>query len=214
VGFDEAGDLRYLEMAMKAIDVVLLPDEAMTEAVIEANRGLLVGGAGEIVLGRADRVPHISVAMGCVETERINVIGEKVSDVWESFGGSWVRNLKAAGVTVVSNRFGEKVSSFVVAKSRGLQKFHEAIIHALADDVSYEVNDEMLASEAVSATTLEWIRHFSHYSSFERYMPHITIGYGEVSEVYGVIDFSAIKIGIFWLGNHCTCRELLWEQDI
>jgi hypothetical protein len=203
-----------MEMAMKAIDVVLLPNKEMTDLVIEANRGLLVDGSGKIVLGRSEFVPHISVAMGCVDSERISVIGEKLSEVWGSSGGNWAKNLKAVGVTVVSNKVGEKVSSFVVAKSMDLQLFHEAIMHALADEVSYEVNEDMLASESVSATTLEWIRYFRNYSSFEHYMPHITIGYGQVSDLYGVIDFSAITLGVYWLGDHCTCNKPLWVQDI
>ena len=199
---------------MKAIDIVLVPDDAMTEVVIEANRGLLVDGAGEIVLGREERVPHITVAMGCVDGERISVIGEKVVDVWESFGGSWVSHLQSAGVTAVINRSGEKVSSFVVLKSRELQRFHEAIMCGISDEVSYDVGAEMLVDDRVSVPTLEWIRHFSEYSGFERYMPHITIGYGEVSEVYGLMEYSALKLGLYRLGNHCTCRDLLWEQEI
>ena len=58
-------------MGKKAVDVVLLPDEAMTEEAIEANAELVKKFGKKIVLNKKNCLPHISLAMGCVDEEDI-----------------------------------------------------------------------------------------------------------------------------------------------
>ena len=58
-------------MGRKAVDVVLLPSEQMMDKAIEANGELVKRFGGKIVLNRENCLPHISLAMGCVDERDI-----------------------------------------------------------------------------------------------------------------------------------------------
>ena len=64
-------------MGRIAVDVVLLPDETMTDKAIEMNAKLVKQFGSEIVLHKEKCLPHISLAMGCIDEEDITFI-EKV----------------------------------------------------------------------------------------------------------------------------------------
>jgi 2'-5' RNA ligase len=54
----------------------------------------------------------------------------------------------------------------------------------------------------------EYVAGFRKRSSYSRYVPHITIGYGHppVPDVF--LDFACSEVGLFQLGRFCTCRQL------
>ena len=49
-----------------AVDVVLLPSDEMTDRAIRANTELVEKFGSEIVLNKKNCLPHISLAMGCI----------------------------------------------------------------------------------------------------------------------------------------------------
>ena len=58
-------------MSRRAVDIVLLPGETMTDRAIEINAELEKKFGAEIVLNKANCLPHISLAMGCIEEKDI-----------------------------------------------------------------------------------------------------------------------------------------------
>jgi len=58
-------------MAEIAVDVVLLPSEEMADKAIAANKELLKQCADKIVLDKENCLPHISLAMGCIDERDI-----------------------------------------------------------------------------------------------------------------------------------------------
>jgi len=58
-------------MVKIAVDVVLLPSEEVTNQAIEANKGLLKQYADRIILDKENCLPHISLAMGCMDEQDI-----------------------------------------------------------------------------------------------------------------------------------------------
>jgi len=54
-------------MAKIAVDVVLLPSERIVDKAIEANRELLKQCPDKIILDKENCLPHVSLAMGCIE---------------------------------------------------------------------------------------------------------------------------------------------------
>ncbi len=210
-------------MGKKAVDIVLLPDEAMTDKAIEANAELVrkygmdsthstsSGRAGspqaEIVLDKDNCLPHISLAMGCIEDSNISAAGKVLEEIAEQ---NPVGKLKAVGVEVTENAKGEKVSVFKVERTQQLQSIHERVSQELAKYFSFDVTKDMIyGSEEVAETTLLWIRNYREKSSFERFAPHITIGYGQAKELARPIEFRASQLALCHLGNHCTCRKVL-----
>jgi hypothetical protein len=80
----------------------------------------------------------------------------------------------------------------------------------------------VLSPPMASESTLAWIKNYPEKSSFEKFFPHITIGYGEINDYSfgfpqgGVppIEFAVSKLALCHLGNHCTCRKILASAEL
>jgi len=194
-------------MAKIAVDVVLLPSEEMADKAIAANKELLRQYAHKIVLDKESCLPHISLAMGCIDETDIDEIDTILRTIGEE---SSLGQLTAAGIHIGTNRAGEKVSVIEIENTEALQSLHEEVMHRLAPYFSYDVKAAMvLSSSETSESTLDWIKNYPEKSSFEKFFPHITIGYGEINNFSFPIIFSASKLAVCHLGNHCTCRKIL-----
>ena len=194
-------------MAEKAIDVVLLPSQIMTDKAIEINKELVKKFGEEIVLSKENCLPHISLAMGCIDEDDIVAIGEVLESIAEE---SVIGVLKVIGVQTSTNSVGETVSVLEVEKTEQLQSLHEAVMRELSPYLSYDVSKEMIyGSAGVAESTLEWISSYPKKSSFENFSPHITLGYGRPDELEVPIEFTVSTLALCHLGNHCTCRKIL-----
>jgi 2'-5' RNA ligase len=199
-----------MNMGRKAVDVVLLPDEVMTSKAIETNAGLIRKSGEEIVLNKRDCLPHISLAMGCMDDRDIAVAEEILRSV---AGECNLGGLTILGVWVSENSAGEKVSAFEVEKTEELQLLHETIMESLGPYLSSDITADTIYgydNDEVAETTLAWIKNYRQKASFGKFFPHITIGYGQVSSLPSFpIRFAASKLALCHLGNHCTCRSIL-----
>lgn len=199
-------------MSKRAVDVVLLPEEAMANRTIEVNRELVERFGEKIVLDKEKCLPHISLAMGCIEEEDIDAIGEVLKKIAE---GAALGELLVVGIEVSENSLGEKVSVFEVERTEQLQRLHKEVMEGLSPYFSYEVSSDMIyGDEEVAETTLEWIKNYPEKSSFAKFSPHITIGYGESGGMAFPIEFAASRLALCHLGNHCTCREVLVSVEL
>lgn len=199
-------------MGAIAVDVVLLPDEAVTTQAIEANRQLLGERRGEIVLDSRTCLPHISLAMGCMDENDIDAVRDRLKDLAKESGAT---ELTIVGVVTPINSRGETTVLFEVERTDDLQRLHERVMSEMARVFAYDVTDAMLYDDVVAETTLEWIRSYREKASYERFSPHITIGYGEAPPALSFpIAFEASRLALCHLGNHCTCREVLASVDL
>ncbi len=194
-------------MSRKAVDIVLLPDEAMTDKAIKVNAKLVRKYCSEIVLDKSNCLPHISLVMGCIEDGDIGAAGKILEEIAEQ---NPMGKLKVIGVQVTENAKGEKVSAFKVEKTPQLQAIHERVSQELARYFSYAVTGNMIyGNDEIAETTLLWIKNYREKSSFEKFSPHITIGYGQAEALARLIEFRASQLALCHLGNHCTCRKVL-----
>lgn len=189
-----------------AIDVALLPETRVARLAIEANRKL--AGGGRIALDESTCLPHISLAMGCIEASQANSIGTTLSTVANDCP---IDELTLTGIVTVLNAAGESNSLFAVAKTVALQTLHERMMEAMEPYVSRDVTAEMICGDEEPAPgTLAWIRDYRKNAAFEAFFPHITIGYGTVTEPMTFpIRFAVPQLALCHLGNHCTCRRVL-----
>ena len=200
------------EMSRKAIDVVLLPDEAMMERAVEANRELVRQYGKKIVLDKENCLPHISLAMGCLDEGDLSAAAGILKDIAEELR---LPELQVTGIRASTNSAGEKVSVFEVENIEQLQSLHEEIMGTFAPYLSSDVTRDMLHGPAeVVESTLLWIENYRVNSSFGNFLPHITIGYGELSGGTFPIRFTAGRLALCHLGNHCTCRKVLAAAQI
>jgi 2'-5' RNA ligase len=199
-------------MSRKAVDVVLLPTEAMIEIAVEANRELVKRFGEKIVLNKENCLPHISLAMGCVDERDITAIKEILRTIAEK---SSLPELKVIGIQAMTSSVGEKVSAFEVEKTKELQLLHKEVMEKLAEYLSYDVTKDMIyGSGEVGESTLLWIRDYREKSSFANFFPHITVGYGEIENLSFPIKFTASELALCHLGNHCTCRKVLASIEL
>jgi len=207
-------------MGRIAVDVVLLPDEAMTNRAIEVNAKLVekwldFARHGEpvepfgkkIVLDKENCLPHISLAMGCIDERDLVAVEKVLMAIAERYA---MDELKIIGIQTSTDSRGETVSLFEVEKTKELQALHENVMEKVKPFFSSAVTSDMICGdEEVADTTLEWIKNYRENAGFARFFPHITIGYGQIEEQQFPIRFSALKLALCHLGNHCTCRKIL-----
>ncbi|MHC4842594.1 MAG: hypothetical protein ACYTEE_02215, partial [Planctomycetota bacterium] len=67
-------------MHKKAIDIVLLPEERITEKAIELNAKLVEKFGPKIVLDKNNCLPHISLAMGCIDDRDMSDISSTLKE--------------------------------------------------------------------------------------------------------------------------------------
>lgn len=199
-------------MAEIAVDVVLLPTEEMADKAIAANKELLKQYAHKIVLDKENCLPHISLAMGCIDERNIEEIDKILKTAAKE---SSLGQLSAVCIHTESNRAGEKVSVLEIEKTEALQSLHEEVMKRLEPYFSYDVEANMvLSSSETGESTLDWIKNYPEKSSFENFSPHITIGYGEINNFSFPIKFTVSKLALCHLGNHCTCRKILASTNL
>jgi len=199
-------------MSRKAVDVVLLPDEAMRDRAIEVNAKLVKNSGEKIVLNKQNCLPHISLAMGCIDERDIGAVGEVLEIIAERYAPG---ELTVSGIRTSVNSRGEKVSVFEVEKTKEIQSLHEKVMEKVSPYFSRDVTEDMIyGDEEVAETTLQWIRDYGGKASFARFYPHITIGYGEAEGQGFPIKFTASELALCHLGNHCTCREILKSVEL
>ena len=189
-----------------AVDIVLLPSEGVMDKAIAANKELLKQYPDKIILNKENCLPHISLAMGCIDQIHMSDAGEILSSLAEKYSPE---TLKFIGFSTSTNSVGEKVTVAIIEKTKLLQSLHEEIMTTLAQYFSYDITEKMLLSEKVDESTLVWIRNFPDNSSFKKYYPHITLGYGQLENFPFPGNCEVSKLAICHLGNHCTCRKIL-----
>jgi len=199
-------------MAKIAVDVVLLPSETMTNQAIEANKILQQQNADRIVLDKESCLPHISLAMGCMDEQHITDVEKILKSIAEKYNPG---QLSVVGINIGTNSLGEKVSSFEVEKTDGLLLLHKRVMRRMTPYFSYDVTAEMVLSPPVAGeSTLLWIKNCPEKSAYENFFPHITIGYGQLDAFSFTAEFTASKLALCHLGNHCTCRKVLAVAEL
>ena len=60
-----------------------------------------------------------------------------------------------------------------------------------------------------------YIQNFIIDSSYDKFNPHITIGDGIIEKPnYLPLKFKTSILGLYHLGNYCTCRKVLYETEL
>jgi 2'-5' RNA ligase len=194
-------------MTRIAVDVVLLPDQAMTRWAIAINGELVRQYGSEIVLSERTCLPHISLAMGCLDEGDVDFVRVLLQRLAKE---TPVRRLNATEILVSTNSRGEQTSLLEIERTDGLQALHEAVMQEVEPFFSQDVTEAMIAGDTVAESTLEWIRDYPQKAAFERFSPHITLGYGQAkTDDSFPIPFMVSQLALCHVGNHGTCRKVL-----
>lgn len=193
-------------MSKIAVDVVLLPSDEMMDKAILANAELVEKFGSEIVLNRKNCLPHVSLAMGCIEKLDISLIEKVLELVAKQVS---LGKITISGIRTSINAQGETVSAFEIVKTKKIQSLHEKVMRNVTPYFSYDVTSDMVYDKEAADSTLLWIKNYPEKASYAHFLPHITIGYGQIQNGPFPIGFQASRLALCHLGNHCTCRKLL-----
>ena len=198
-------------MAIKAVDVVLLPSARVTDLAIEINSELVRKFQSQIILNKVNCLPHISLAMGGIndgDLPAIEQVLKKISD-----------GIVSMELVIIYAHIDEDfcfmpVSSFGIEKTAELLRLHENVITQLSPYLTNDVKGSALYNSEVAQSTLSWIRDYRRKASFENFWPHITLGYGKARFKQLPVRFKPSKLALCHLGNNCTCREVLYFVEL
>lgn len=195
-----------------AIDVVILPPENVMGLAIEHNKRLLKTHPVNIVLGRVGRLPHISLAMGCLAIDLLETAKAVLQEMAHRHPPL---ELHVTNIHTVKNSSGNRIVSFDIDLQPGIAALHKSIVSAFDplltnDATAADLNDP----PPIEASSLEWINRFIPHSCFENFWPHITLGFGDPPEEFKTFSFQASRLAICHLGNYCTCTTILGEASL
>ncbi len=197
-----------------AVDVVLLLPKKITELCIKINRAALQQGKAKLLLGKKDYIPHISLGIGSVEKKAIPKIKEILQKIAQQFSPL---NLELYRLYYhVSKTDGKKVYGLKVRETAVLQRLHKLVMRKLGPFFSYNTTIEMVyrdPGEIIKKLSSTFTKYKEHYS-FENYNPHITLLCHEAKCKQLPVRFVSSKLALYHLGNHCTCRKILFSAPI
>ena len=160
-----------------AVDVALLPPLDVMEKAISVNKELVEKFGSRIRLDKKTCIPHITLAMGCVDESDLPQIRKKLQPLVEKYLPQEVL-IDGTVVPPLPN-----AAYFTVGKTPQLQGLHEDVMNELKEFLSYDVEKEMFFNPAdVTERTLRWVVDYPLKSSFEHFKPHLTLGYGEKAD--------------------------------
>ena len=201
-----------------AVDIVLLPPPEVTEAAIQINRMLIEKtGDDAIRLDMACQLPHVSLAMGCIPGSALSRLFVPLDQMARRL---LPLEIGIEGAVAVVTDSGDCVSGMNLAKEDSLFVLHRSVMAQLAGVATEKctqasfIRDE---GEELTPFTLGYVPEYGTLASYERYSPHITLGNGDVStleempELPERVTFSTLAV--CHLGNHCTCRSVLWSTE-
>ena len=196
-----------------AIDVVLIPPDDIIQLAIDINKTFPETSAENYVLNAETCIPHITLLMGFITREQVPEVGRKLETLAEKFSAL---NLTITHAKSSVRPDGKVLSVFGIEKTPELQKLHETILNEMSSIFTYDgVEKEMFYTPPpVNEVPMFWVSGFAKTSVRENYHPHITLGVGEPKQEIAPVQFTASKIVLCHLGNHCTCRNVLWSASL
>lgn len=187
---------------MCAVDIVIVPPEEIQDVAIGISKKL---NGSSFVLGKEDYVPHVSLLMGYTGD-----VGKVTEQVEESIKGEPRLSLSTEKVQIGTG------SVMLIAKNRSLTALHFRLLNGV-NLVNHITCPEGYVGMRAGEESLLYIKQFTKQYSRQKYVPHITLGDGNLPKgelgINFPIDFEARTVALFHLGDHNTCRELLasWE---
>jgi 2'-5' RNA ligase len=197
-----------------AIDIALIPPEPVLEAIVFINRTMNEqSGNRTLRLGKETRVPHISMAMGAVSENDLPAISTLLD---ESAAHALPLDIFPDEIVTVTTSTGDRVSGLNVERTARLQELHTTIMQAAEPFFLPRATAAMVAREPggeVTPFTLDYCAHYQAKAAYERYSPHITLGYGEAGTDVNRSLFPCMirctTLAVCHLGNNCTCERIL-----
>ncbi|KQC05320.1 MAG: hypothetical protein APR53_08005 [Methanoculleus sp. SDB] len=197
-----------------AIDIALIPPDAVLEAAILINRTMNAKSENPVIrLGKETALPHISLAMGAVSEKDLPALGTILDDI---AADALPLDIFPDEIVTVATGTGDRVSGLNIERTNRLLELHTTIMRAAEPFFLPRATAEMVAREpggAVTPFTCDYCTGYPEKAAYERFSPHITLGYGEAGTGTDRSLFPCMirctTLAVCHLGNNCTCERIL-----
>lgn len=194
-------------MTKLAVDIVLLPPDEIINLTVEFNRTLIKKFGRKIVLDKKHCLPHISLAMGCLDLGMLETARKILDRIAKETGKL---DLTIDGIHIESRMDGNTNCLLRIEKTLRIQTLHERVMSELQSHFTYDADEAMFFSpEEIGSSTIQYVNTFREISGGKNFFPHITIGLGKLEPLKTPIHFTASTLALCHLGNHCTCRKII-----
>ena len=182
------------------------------DLALEWNQLLRETRPANIALGKLQYLPHISIVMGCLRIDQLDHANGLLQLIATQHRAL---ELQVSNIRTVSEPSGNKVITFDIMLTQELAALHGSIVVAFRPLLTQDADDDAINdSPPISPDALKWINHYIPDHCFDRFWPHITVGFGDAPVTFQPISFQGSRLAICHLGNHCTCRTILSETAL
>ena len=200
-----------MPMKRLAIDIVILPPDPIIKLALDTNRMLLSHIPEGIILGKDRNMPHISLLMGCIVdsllsevTLRLRAISKKTQALHLSITGIHSHNSGS-----------HNVISFDIERSNELLALHQLLVNEFKPLLTHDAEEgDFNDAPPIAASSISWVNRFIPDACFDNFWPHITLGFGNYTGTVDPVPFTASRLAICHLGNHCTCSRIIEEVSL
>lgn len=184
------------ESSLIAVDVALVPPEWLQARARRINGTLQSGG---LHLDAA-HVPHITLAQLFLLRGAVPLLIERLNLLW--------RTVAALPLSVLAVVEQQSTISFLLDRTPKLLELHESLMNALKEweEEGGDVDAFYSDGEPARENDVDWVTNFRTAASYRKFIPHITLGFGQGPQRIEPFDFVARRAGLFHLGRFCTCR--------
>jgi 2'-5' RNA ligase len=199
-------------MKRLAINIVILPPDSVMDLALKWNAKLRENEPANIVLGKSQYLPHISIAMGCIRADQFAQIESTLQTIAAKHR---VLEIHMPQIRIVNASSDRQIIAFDVNLSEELNSLHETIVKAFRPLLTQDADESAINdSPPITSATLDWINHYIPRQSFDNFWPHITVGFGKPTLEFQPVSFQGSRLAICHLGNHCTCKTILAETNL
>ncbi|MBF0216928.1 MAG: hypothetical protein HQL30_08055 [Candidatus Omnitrophica bacterium] len=187
---------------MIACDIAILPPDEIMDLAIGISKGIGPDRGNGIALNKKDILPHITLAMGSVEEEDIPKI--KIILI----------NLASIAMPIDLEMIPDPRGRHYlgIACSAMLRGLHEAVIESTSQFFKGRVDMKMFHDpdgSGISDNSVSYVSKFMENSSYANFEPHITVQSSGDPIAQVTARFTADRLVLGHLGNHCTVRRIL-----
>jgi hypothetical protein len=199
-----------------AIDVLLLPDQAMSARAREINAQLRQTYAPGFALD-ASHVPHISILHRYVSAETLPKLFAAVEQV-AARHPLVGKTLTASGLAS-SPWQGHQITSITVRKTPELAALQDELVAVLRPFRIESGGGDAFVTTAdepnIGEQTIEYVRTFVEKQTGQNFKPHITVGISDArpTSEFPPVQFKIEALAVYQLGNVGTARTELWPRS-
>ena len=183
-----------------AVDVAILPPPPVAQIAIDLSAALPAAESQGLRLSGTHR-PHITLTQHFVTAGGVHAIAEVVSGV--------LSERAPMHITITGPGRGSRSVWMRVEDTTALRDLHRRLMDALRPFEQSGGGPAAFADGNARPGDVTWVSRFRDYSSYARYVPHITLGHASQLPRVEPFSFVADTIALCHLGRFCTCREIL-----